>query len=92
VQTFIHVIIPCTMPGIVAGSMMVFLCTLGMFYIPDVLGGAKDLLIGSFIKNQFLVSNNWPFGSAASVVLILLMALFAGAQYLSMKFSNRRDF
>ncbi len=74
VQTFRRVIIPLTMPGIVAGCLMVFLPALGMFYVSDLLGGAKDLLIGNFIKNQFLDARDWPFGAAASVTLTLMMA------------------
>jgi len=74
IQTFRRVIIPLTMPGIVAGCLMVFLPALGMFYVSDLLGGAKDLLIGNFIKNQFLDARDWPFGAAASVTLTLMMA------------------
>lgn len=73
VQIFTRVIIPLTMPGIVAGCIIVFLPTMGLFYIPDLLGGAKTLLIGNFIKNQFLTARDWPFGSAASVLLTLIM-------------------
>jgi len=67
------VTIPLSMPGIIAGSMLVFLPALGMFYIPDLLGGAKNLIIGSFIRNQFLTFRDWPFGAAASTLLTLLM-------------------
>ena len=71
VRTFLHVALPLTMPGVVAGALMVFLPALGMFYIPDLLGGGKHLILGNFIKNQFLVARNWPAGAAASVVLTL---------------------
>lgn len=73
VNTFVHVIWPLTMPGVIAGTMMVFLPALGMFYIPDVLGGGKHLLLGNFIKNQFLTARDWPTGAAASVVLTMMM-------------------
>jgi spermidine/putrescine transport system permease protein len=53
----------------------VFLPSLGMFFISDLLGGANDLVIGNFIKNQFLTFRDWPFGSVASVVLTFLMLL-----------------
>ncbi len=69
----LRITVPLSMPGIIAGSMLVFLPALGMFYIPDLLGGAKDLIIGSFIRNQFLTFRDWPFGSAASMLLILAM-------------------
>jgi len=73
------------MPGIVAGSTMVFLPALGLFYIPDFLGGARSMLIGNFIKNQFLTTGNWPVGSAASVILTLVMCLFLYVYFLSSK-------
>ncbi len=72
---FFYVILPLTLPGIIAGSTMVFLPALGLFYIPDLLGGARSMLIGNFIKDQFLTTSNWPLGSAASVILTLLMVL-----------------
>ncbi|GAB7023086.1 spermidine/putrescine ABC transporter permease PotB [Salidesulfovibrio brasiliensis] len=74
-KAFVHVILPLTKPGIIAGCMMVFLPALGMFYIPDILGGGKHLIVGNFIKNQFLTARDWPGGSAASVLLTLIMLL-----------------
>lgn len=74
-RTFWHVTLPLTLPGIVAGSMLVFLPSLGAFYIPEILGGAKGMLIGNFIKNQFLVARDWPLGAAASTILTLLLVL-----------------
>lgn len=82
VQIFVSIIWPLSLPGVVAGCIMVFLPSMGLFYIPDLLGGAKSMLIGNFIKNQFLTASNWPFGSAASVFLTLsmlvLMLLYFG--------------
>ncbi|MGE4297694.1 MAG: spermidine/putrescine ABC transporter permease PotB [Desulfovibrionaceae bacterium] len=72
-QTFWRVVLPLTMPGVVTGSMLVFLTALGMFYIPDILGGAKTMLLGNYIKNQFLMARDWPTGAAAGVVLTVLM-------------------
>ena len=74
-QSFWHVTLPLTLPGIIAGSMLVFLPSLGAFYIPEILGGAKSMLIGNFIKNQFMVARDWPLGAAASTILTLLLAL-----------------
>jgi spermidine/putrescine transport system permease protein len=74
VSTFTRIELPLTLPGIVAGSMLVFLPALGMFYIPDLLGGAKTLLVGNLIKSQFLNARDWPFGSTVSVMLTILMA------------------
>lgn len=87
-QVFRRVIIPMTMPGIIAGCTMVFIPALGLFYIPDLLGGAKSIMIGNFIKNQFLTARDWPFGSAASVVLTIIMGAFLYAYYLSLKRFN----
>jgi spermidine/putrescine transport system permease protein len=80
---FFRIILPLTLPGIIAGSTMVFLPALGLFYIPDLLGGARVMLIGNFIKDEFLVTSNWPLGSAASVILTLIMCLFLYVYYLS---------
>jgi spermidine/putrescine transport system permease protein len=81
--TFRHVIVPLTAPGIAAGSLLVFLPALGMFYVTDVLGGARDLLIGNFLKDQFLDARDWPFGAAASVIIIALLFLFLAIYALS---------
>lgn len=77
-KTFWNVILPLTRPGIIAGSVLVFVPSLGAFITPDILGGAKSLMIGNLIKDQFLAVRDWPFGSALafilmSVVLGLLM-------------------
>ncbi len=85
-QTFFRVSLPLTLPGIVAGTMLVFLPALGMFYVPDVLGGSRSLLVGNFIRNQFLTARNWPLGSAASVLLTAIMALLLAVYY----FCNKR--
>ena len=89
-QTFIYVILPITTPGILAGSLLVFLPSLGLFYIPDILGGAKNILIGNLIKDQFLNSRNWPFGAAASNILMIVMAFMLFAYYKSVKAINRK--
>ena len=82
-RTFLRITLPLTMPGVVAGCMLVFLPALGMFYIPDLLGGAKSVLLGNYIKNQFLTFRNWPAGSAAGVLLTLLMVLLIAARSLA---------
>lgn len=73
--TFRRVIIPLTMPGILAGSILVFLPAMTIFYIPDILGGAKSMLLGNLIQNQFFIAENWPMGSAISTMLTVLLAL-----------------
>ena len=73
ITTFRRIIIPLTAPGIIAGSILVFLPAMTIFYIPDILGGAKSILLGNLIQNQFLIAENWPRGSAVSVVLTLML-------------------
>lgn len=73
--TFLRVILPLTLPGIMGGIILVFLPAMSMFYIPDILGGAKSLLVGNLIQNEFLAAHNWPLGSAVSMVLTLAMGL-----------------
>ena len=82
-STFIHVIIPLTLPGVLAGVMLVLLPAMGLFFVPDILGGSRNLLVGNVIKNQFLDARNWPFGAAASIVLTLAMAFLMLAHRLS---------
>lgn len=73
---FRHVIVPLTLPGVAAGCLLVFLPALGLFYVTDVLGGARNLMIGALLKDQFLDARDWPFGAAASLVVIGLLFLF----------------
>jgi len=74
-KAFMKVTLPLTKGGIISGCLLVFVPTLGYFFIPDLMGGSKVILISNLIKNQFLSSRNWPLGSAISVVLIIVMFL-----------------
>lgn len=74
-KAFWHVTLPMTKTGVVTGSILVFVSSIGMFVVPDVMGGAKSALIGNVIQNQFLSARDWPFGSALSIVLMLLSLL-----------------
>ncbi|MCI7717436.1 spermidine/putrescine ABC transporter permease PotB [[Pasteurella] aerogenes] len=89
-QRFVKVIIPLTMPGIIAGCLLVLLPAMGMFYVADLLGGAKVLLVGNVIKSEFLISRNWPFGSAISIGLTILMALLIFIYYKASKLMNKK--
>jgi len=89
--TFFKVIIPLTMPGIIAGSVIVFLPAMTMFYIPVILGGAKNLLIGNLIEHQFLTANNWPLGTAISVVITMLMGVFIVIYWRNSKEKDREN-
>jgi spermidine/putrescine transport system permease protein len=72
-QTFFRVILPTTLPGIAAGAVLVFIPSLGNFIVPDILGGAKVLMIGNLVEQQFFSARNWPFGAALSVMIMLIM-------------------
>ncbi|MEZ9523433.1 spermidine/putrescine ABC transporter permease PotB [Enterovibrio norvegicus] len=89
-QSFVKVILPLTTPGIIAGCLLVLLPALGMFYVSDLLGGAKNLLIGNVIKSQILNVRDWPFGSAASISLTVLMGLMLFAYWRVGKLINKK--
>ncbi|WP_171972050.1 MULTISPECIES: spermidine/putrescine ABC transporter permease PotB [Vibrio] len=89
-QTFTRVILPLTMPGIIGGCLLVLLPALGMFYISDLLGGAKNLLIGNVIKSQVLNARDWPFGAATSIALTFAMAVMLYAYYRAGKLLNKK--
>jgi spermidine/putrescine transport system permease protein len=74
-KAFWKVVVPVSMPGVWAGSLLVLLPAMTLFYIPEMLGGARSLLLGNLIKNEFLAGQNWPLGSAISMALILLMGV-----------------
>ncbi|WP_438288146.1 spermidine/putrescine ABC transporter permease PotB [Edwardsiella tarda] len=89
-HTFLRIIVPLTMPGIIAGCLLVMLPSLGLFYIADLLGGAKNLLIGNVIKSQFLNIRDWPFGAATSICLTLVMGVMLLIYYRVGKLLNRK--
>ena len=74
-QVFVDVTLPLSMPGIVAGSLLVFIPASGEFIIPALLGGADTLMIGRVLWDEFFVSRDWPVASAVSVVLLLILVL-----------------
>ena len=83
--TLRRVILPSIMPGIIAGCVLVFIPSMGSFLAPDLLGGARNLMIGSLIEEQFKGSaGDWPFGAAASMILLtmvlILLLIFAHAR------------
>ncbi|MBI5777065.1 MAG: ABC transporter permease [Nitrospirae bacterium] len=71
---FTRVIVPLARPGIVAGCLLVFIPSLGAYITPDLLGGARSMMIGNFIQHEYLVVRDWPLGSAASFVLMAMVA------------------
>ncbi len=91
-QTFWHIVLPLTTPGIISGILLVLLPAMGMFYVADILGGSRNLLVGNIIKNQFLDARDWPFGAAASVLLTVAMAVLLLAYRASSKRIGKTDF
>ena len=69
-KTFTKITIPLSMPGIISGSILVFVPCLGSFLTPDLLGGTNAIMIGNVIEQQFKSANDWPFGAALSFLLI----------------------
>ncbi|EBU0772338.1 spermidine/putrescine ABC transporter permease PotB [Salmonella enterica] len=90
IQTFIRIIIPLTMPGIVAGCLLVMLPAMGLFYVSDLMGGAKNLLIGNVIKVQFLNIRDWPFGAATSITLTIVMGLMLLIYWRASRLLNKK--
>ncbi|MBW8874284.1 MAG: ABC transporter permease [Acidobacteria bacterium] len=85
VQTFRRVTLPLTLPGLAAGIVLVFIPSLGQFVVSDLLGGARSMLLGNLIQNQFAVARNQPFGAAlafelTTAVLLLLLGYAALAR------------
>ena len=75
VTTFRKIIFPLSMPGVVSGVIMVFMPAISTFVISDLLGGGHSMLMGNLIQNQFLAARNWQFGSAISMILILIILI-----------------
>src|SRR6266581_244007 len=77
-QRFWRITFPLSLPGVYAGAALVFIPAFGIFAIPDILGGPEDSLIGNVIKQQFLETRDWPFGSVLSIVLTVAALVLAG--------------
>jgi spermidine/putrescine transport system permease protein len=69
---------PLSLPGVFAGSALVFIPAFGIFAIPDLVGGTDGIMIGNVIKQQFLETRDWPFGSVLSIVLTVAALVLAG--------------
>ena len=72
-QAFRRILLPLSMPGVVAGSILVFVPSLGAYVTPQILGGGKSTMLGSYIVVQFLTARNWPLGASLSFVLMTVM-------------------
>ena len=82
-QTFRRVLLPLSMPGVIAGSILTFVPSLGAYVTPEILGGAKSTLLGSYIVSQFLTARNWPVGASLSFVLMAVMLVSTVAYFRS---------
>ena len=89
-QAFFRIILPLTMPGILAGCLLVMIPAMGLFYVADLMGGAKNLLIGNVIKSQFLNIRDWPFGAATSIVMTILMGLMLLIYWRAARLLNKK--
>lgn len=85
-SVFWHVVIPLARPGIVAGCILVFIPSVGAFITPHLLGGGKSMMLGTLIQHEFLVVRDWPFGSAISFVLMLLVVVVGIPMFTRRKF------
>lgn len=88
IRRFFRVVLPLSIPGLIAGSIMVFIPALGEFVIPDILGGGTSLYVGNLLAHEFLTARNWPLGSALSVILIVVIAI---CLYIFEKLSDHTD-
>ena len=74
-KSFTKVVLPLSLPGVIAGSILVFVPSLGAYVTPEILGGGRDALLGSYIVTQFLTARNWPVGASLSFVLMTIMLI-----------------
>lgn len=85
---FVRVALPLSLPGVIAGMLLVFVPSMGSFLTADLLGGAKQVMIGNLVQNQFTSARNWPFGAAASFAV---MAVVLVAVWLTLRIRDRGD-
>ncbi len=89
-RAFLRIMLPMTLPGVFAALVLVFVPVVGAFITPDIMGGGKIEMIGTLINRQFGVSRNWPFGSAMSLMLMLLVLIGVIAYFRSSTEETRR--
>jgi spermidine/putrescine transport system permease protein len=89
-RAFLRVMLPMTLPGVIAALVLVFVPVVGAFITPDIMGGGKIEMIGTLINRQFGVSRNWPFGSSMSLILMLMVLIGVIAYFRSSREETRR--
>jgi len=77
-RAFISVSFPLTMPGLFSGFVLTFIPSMGLFFLAEILGGNKVVLVGNLIQEQLLKAHDWPFAAALSAILMLLTGIFIG--------------
>lgn len=75
-RAFLTISLPLTMPGLFSGIVLTFIPSMGLYFIADILGGNKIVLVGNLIQEQLMKAHDWPFAAALSVVLLILTSLF----------------
>jgi len=73
-RTFLSVTLPLTLPGVLIGSIFVFVPSMGNFVIPELLGGGKTVMVGNLIRDQFLKARDWPFGAVLAIAVLVFLA------------------
>jgi spermidine/putrescine transport system permease protein len=89
-RAFLRVMLPMTLPGVIAALVLVFVPVVGAFITPDIMGGGKIEMIGTLINRQFGVSRNWPFGASMSLILMLMVLIGVIAYFRSSTEETRR--
>ncbi|KGX91778.1 ABC transporter permease [Pontibacillus marinus] len=87
IKTFFNVTVPLTMPGIITGCFITFIPALGIFVVPDMLGGSKAIMIGNIIRDDFQINMNWQLGASVSV---LIMTVVLASVFIFLKLSNNK--
>ena len=87
-QAFLTVSLKLTLPGLLSGVILTFIPSMGLFFIADILGGNKVVLVGSLIQEQLMKAHNWPFAAALGVILMIMTSLFI---YLYRRITNVKD-
>jgi spermidine/putrescine transport system permease protein len=90
-SVFTSVVLPLTKPGIIGGCILVFIPSIGSFITPDLLGGARSMMIGNLIQHEYLVVRDWPLGSAVSFVLMAIVMAAVMLYYWSASREGARE-
>jgi len=90
-SVFRRVVVPLTKSGIIAGCLLVFIPSLGAFLTPDLLGGARNMMVGNLIQHEYLVARDWPLGSAISLILLIIVIAAVVAYFFVEPIRSRQE-